>query len=39
MSRQKKAGCLGVLFDFIMVLLTGGIWFIWIIIRFLRSNS
>ena len=39
MSRQKKAGCLVVLFDFIMVLLTGGLWFIWIIIRFLRSNS
>ena len=39
MSRQKKAGCLGILFDFIMVLLTGGPWFIWIIIRFLRNNS
>lgn len=39
MSRQKKSGCLGVLFDFVMVLLTGGLWFIWIIIRFLRNNS
>ena len=39
MSRQKKSGCLGVLFDFVMVLLTGGLWFIWIVIRFLRNNS
>lgn len=39
MSRQKKSGCLGVLFDFIMVFLTGGIWLLWILIRFLRNNS
>ena len=31
--------CLGVLFDFVMVFLTGGLWLIWIIIRFLRNNS
>ena len=26
----------GILFDFIMVFATGGIWFIWILIRYLR---
>ena len=28
----------GVLFDFVMVLLTGGLWLIWILIRYLRSH-
>lgn len=30
---------LGILFDFIMTMLTGGVWLIWVLIRFLRSNS
>lgn len=25
--------------DFILTLLTGGLWLLWIIIRFLRSNT
>lgn len=29
---------LGVLFDFIMTILTGGLWLIWVLIRFLRSH-
>jgi len=28
----------GLLFDFIMVLITGGLWFIWIIIRYMRNH-
>jgi len=28
----------GVLFDFVMVILTGGLWLIWIAIRYLRSH-
>lgn len=40
MNKQKKSsGWLGILFDFIMVFVTGGIWLIWILIRFLRNNS
>ena len=29
----------GILFDFIMTILTGGFWLIWIVIRFLRAHS
>lgn len=29
----------GLLFDFIMTILTGGFWLIWIVIRYLRANS
>jgi hypothetical protein len=35
----KKRGFFGLLFDFILVLLTGGLWLIWILIRYLRNNS
>lgn len=35
----KKRGFFGLLFDFIFVLLTGGLWLIWILIRYLRNNS
>lgn len=30
---------LGLLFDFILTLATGGLWLIWVIIRYLRRNS
>lgn len=29
----------GILFDFIMTIVTGGFWLIWIVIRYLRANS
>ena len=32
-------GFFGILFDFIMTILTGGLWLIWIVIRYLRANS
>jgi len=28
----------GILFDFCMVILTGGFWLIWILIRYLRTH-
>ena len=34
---KKQSGC-GVFFDFIMTLLTGGFWLIWVLIRYLRSH-
>jgi len=37
--KPKKYGFFHLLLDFILVCLTGGLWLIWIIIRFLRSNS
>ena len=35
---MKKRGTLGLVFDFIMTFLTGGLWFIWILIRYLRRS-
>lgn len=29
----------GILVDFIMTIVTGGLWLIWIVIRYLRANS
>nr|DAI30207.1 MAG TPA: hypothetical protein [Caudoviricetes sp.] len=39
MSNGNKQGCLMTLLDFILVILTGGLWLIWILIRYLRNNS
>lgn len=39
MSGKKKRGTLGILWDVILTILTGGLWLIWILIRFLRINS
>lgn len=35
----RKYGFFRLLVDFILVLLTGGLWLIWILIRFMRSNT
>jgi len=29
----------GVLFDVAMIFLTGGLWIVWILVRFLRAHS
>jgi hypothetical protein len=34
---SKQSG-LGIMFDFIMTFLTGGLWLIWVIIRYLRTH-
>lgn len=36
---HKRYGCLGFLLDIIMVLLTGGLWLIWIFVREMRRRS
>ncbi len=36
-STTKKRGFGGLLLDFILVLCTGGLWLIWILIRYLRN--
>lgn len=36
---MKKRSTLGVLFDITLVIITGGLWLVWILIRFLRNNS
>lgn len=38
-SGTKKRGFFGLLLDFILVILTSGLWLIWILIRYLRNNS
>lgn len=35
---KKERGCLGLVLDFILTLATGGLWLIWILIRYLRNN-
>lgn len=40
MSHCKKHYGFGhILLDFILTLLTGGLWLLWIVIRYLRSNT
>lgn len=36
---KNKRGCFGLLLDLILTICTGGLWLIWILIRFLRNNS
>ena len=35
---MKKKSIWGLVLDFILVLLTGGLWLIWILIRYLRKS-
>jgi hypothetical protein len=36
--RRKKYGILAFLFDIIMLIITGGLWFIWIFCREMRRK-
>nr|DAH12816.1 MAG TPA: hypothetical protein [Caudoviricetes sp.] len=36
---MNKQGCLKTFIDFILVISTGGLWLLWILIRYLRNNS
>ncbi len=38
-NRKKKRGTGGLILDLILTLCTGGLWLIWILIRYLRNNS
>ena len=35
---MKKRSTFGLIMDFILVFATGGLWFIWILIRYLRKS-
>lgn len=37
MSKPRR-GTLGLIVDFILTICTGGLWLIWILIRFLRNS-
>jgi hypothetical protein len=38
-KKAKQQGCLGIAFDFVMTICTGGLWLIWVLIRYLRSHQ
>lgn len=38
-NREKKRSTGGMILDLILVFATGGLWLIWILVRYLRSNS
>lgn len=35
---MKKRGFGGLLFDLVMTVLTGGIWLVWLLIKYLRNT-
>ena len=35
---MKKRSTFGLILDFILVIMTGGLWLLWIIIRYLRRS-
>ena len=35
---MKKRSCAGLILDFILTIMTGGLWLIWILIRYLRNS-
>ncbi len=35
---MKKRSTLGLILDFILVIATGGLWLIWLLIRYLRQS-
>jgi hypothetical protein len=35
---EKKYGCLMMLFDLFMIVITGGLWLIWVLVRYLRTH-
>lgn len=37
--RKKVPGALEILFHCFLVFITGGLWLIWLVVRFLRNNS
>ena len=36
--KMKKRSCAGLILDFILTIMTGGLWLIWILIRYLRNS-
>lgn len=39
MARRKRYGILHFFLDVFLVIITGGLWGIWLIFKFLRTNS
>lgn len=39
MSKNRKRGTCGLILDLFLVVITGGLWLIWLLIKYLRNNS
>lgn len=39
MYARRSPGVLNILFHTLLVFITGGLWLIWLVVRFLRNNS
>lgn len=37
-TEKKKRGTLGLLLDFVLTILTGGLWLVWLLIKYLRRS-
>lgn len=35
---RKRYGILNLLFDFFMTVITGGLWLIWVLVKYLRTH-
>ena len=35
---RKRYGFLNLLFDFFMTVITGGLWLIWVLVKYLRTH-
>lgn len=38
MARRKQYRFLNLLFDFFMTVITGGLWLIWVLVKYLRTH-
>lgn len=38
MSRNKRYGLINFIFDFVMICLTGGLWLLWLLVRYIRTH-
>lgn len=36
---MKQRGCLGLVLDFVLTIATGGLWLLWILIKYLRNGT
>lgn len=36
--RHQHYGCLNLIFDFTMTVFTGGLWLIWVAVKYLRTH-
>lgn len=35
----NKRGCFGLILDMVLTIVTGGLWLVWILVKYLRNNS